>query len=181
MVANVTIARPYAKAVFEYALAEGEITACALLLNQLALALQTPQVKDFMMNPAVNPVDQTALLVSAVSSIRSSGKFPIQNFIQTLAAHKRIAVLPEIYQLYEEMRARHEKIQAVKVVSFSPLTTAQLEKMKQALCKRLNKEISIDLSIDESLIGGAIIYAGDLVINGSVRDKLFKLGADLVA
>lgn len=182
MTAPVTIARPYAKAVFEYALAQKQLQSSALLLHYLSFAMQIPEVRSFVMHPNVATNMKVDLLASvAPDEKQTKNAFPLTNFLNTLALHKRLDVLPEIYQLFEEMRAEYEKIQTVRVVSFSPLSAKQEEKLRQSLCNRLKREVQIEIELDPALIGGAVIYAGNLVINGSVREKLLKLNTDLVA
>lgn len=90
-------------------------------------------------------------------------------------------LLPEIKALYEVYRAEQEKILEVDVVSYSELTPAQQQRLSESLSQRLSRKVSLKVSIDPSLLGGALIRAGDLVIDGSVRGKLNMLGTSLAA
>lgn len=90
-------------------------------------------------------------------------------------------LLPEIKALYEVYRAEQEKILEVDVVSYSELTPAQQQRLSESLSQRLSRKVSLKISIDPSLLGGALIRAGDLVIDGSVRGKLNMLGTSLAA
>lgn len=89
--------------------------------------------------------------------------------------------LPALSLLFEDMRAEHEKTLSVDVISFSPLSKHQEAELIQRLKRRLKRDITLNISIDHHLLGGAIIQAGDLVIDGSVRGELNKLKATLVA
>lgn len=90
-------------------------------------------------------------------------------------------LLPEIKALYEVYKAEQEKILEVDVVSYSELTPAQQQRLSESLSQRLSRKVSLKISIDPSLLGGALIRAGDLVIDGSVRGKLNMLGTSLAA
>ncbi|PYD07325.1 F0F1 ATP synthase subunit delta, partial [Pseudomonas syringae pv. syringae] len=98
-----------------------------------------------------------------------------------LTTNKRLMLLPEIEALYEVYRAEQEKILEVDVVSYSELTPAQQQRLSESLSQRLSRKVSLKISIDPSLLGGALIRAGDLVIDGSVRGKLNMLGTSLAA
>ena len=90
-------------------------------------------------------------------------------------------LLPDIYALYEAHRAEQEKTLHVDVSSYSDLSSAQQQRLIESLSQRLQRKVSLKISIDPSLLGGAIIRAGDLVIDGSVRGKLNKLSTELAA
>ena len=102
-----------------------------------------------------------------------------RNYIKLLAQIRRLVLLPDITALYEYYRAEAEgKIEA-EVISAKDITEQQMGNIAQALKKRLGREVSISARTDSSLLGGAIIRAGDLVIDGSVRGKLNKLATAL--
>lgn len=175
---STTIARPYAKAIFEHALAENQLAQWSGYLRLLAQAMLTPQAAQFIANPASTALQHVELLQSVVNL--NSDK-SLNNLIGLLAANKRLTLLPEIESLYEAHRAEQEKTLAVEVSSFSTVSAEQQQKLIDSLSKRLQRKVSLEISIDPSLIGGAVIRAGDLVIDGSVRGKLNKLDTGLAA
>jgi F-type H+-transporting ATPase subunit delta len=94
---------------------------------------------------------------------------------------ERLILLADVYIQYQALRAEQEKTLEVKVSSYDSLTAEQQQKLSQSLSQRLQREITLNVTIDKSLLGGAIIQAGDLVIDGSVRGKLNKLRTSLAA
>ena len=177
---STTIARPYAKAIFEHAMAEKKLAEWSKHLFTLAQTVLEPQGSDFITNPAAKVEQQIELLQSVCSSGQTEDK-SLNNLITLLATNKRLMLLPEIKGLYEAHRAEQEKTLDVDVVSFADITPAQQEQMIESLSKRIQRKVSLKISIDPSLLGGAVIRAGDLVIDGSVRGKLNKLSTGLAA
>lgn len=177
-----TIARPYAKAVFEYSLAAKNMAAWSKLLNALALAVLDPHAKEFLDNPATMIERKCEILNSvAVKSLTGTELKAAENFIVLLAENKRLMALSDISVQFEALRAEQEKTLQVHVVSYSPLSQEQQASLMKSLSHRLQRQITLDVNIDKSLLGGAVIRAGDLVIDGSVRGKLNKLGTNIAA
>jgi F-type H+-transporting ATPase subunit delta len=177
---STTIARPYAKAIFESALAESKLAEWSAHLKTLAQAVLTPEAEQFIENPA-STVEQHIELLQGVIKAGSNKNESINNLVSLLATNKRLILLPEIYALYEALRAEQEKTLDVEVSSFSDLSKTQQERLIESLSQRLQRKVSLKINIDPSLLGGAIIRAGDLVIDGSVRGKLNKLSTGLAA
>lgn len=177
---STTIARPYAKAIFEFALGEKKLAEWSVYLQTLAQTVLLPQVSEFISNPA-SSTEQQIELMQAVSSLKGKDSESLNNLISLLATNKRLELLPEIKGLYEAHRAEQEKTLEVYVSSFSELSAAQQKQLIESLSKRLQRKVSLEISIDPSLLGGAVIRAGDLVIDGSVRGKLNTLSTELAA
>lgn len=175
---STTIARPYAKAIFEFALSEKKLAEWSIHLNTLAQAILLSETNKFITNPSTT-VDQHIELLEAL--ISSKEHKPLNNLIALLATNKRLMLLPEICVLYEALRAEQEKTLRVNVFSYSELSAAQQQRLIDSLSQRLQRKVSLDITIDPSLLGGAIIRAGDLVIDGSARGKLNKLCTELAA
>ena len=89
--------------------------------------------------------------------------------------------MPDIYAQYESLRAEQEKTLTANVSSFAALTTTEQQDLINSLSQRLQRKVTLEVNIDKSLLGGAVIHAGDLVIDGSVRGKLTKLATNLAA
>ena len=180
MADSTTIARPYAKAVFEQALDEKNLAVWSVHLSTLAQAVSTPEAAQFIENPA-STVEQHIELLQSLFKAGSNKSESINNLISLLATNKRLMLLPEIHALYEIHRAEQEKTLDVDVSSFADLSSKQQEQLVESLSQRLKRKVSLNITIDPSLLGGAIVRAGDLVIDGSVRGKLNKLGTVLAA
>jgi len=180
MADSITIARPYAKAVFEHALAVGKLKEWSELLHGLVSAVLDSRGLSFITNPATSSEQHCELLLTAVQASPSEQE-AIKSLITTLADNKRLVILPETLALYEAMRAEQEKTLEVAVVSFSALSHEQSEHLAGSLGNRLQRKITLKVTIDKSLLGGAVINAGNLVIDGSVRGKLNKLKRVLAA
>lgn len=171
-----TIARPYAKAVFDLARARGDLPQWSEILGILVTAVQQREVAGMIDDPRVTRERVVRTLLS-IGGDRLSAQ--AQNLVRLLAEKDRLAVLPELRQLYEEMRAEAERTVEAEVVSAQPLTTEQQQKIIDMLRARLKREVDLRVRTDQSLLGGAVIHAGDLVIDGSARGQLARLAATL--
>lgn len=178
---TITIARPYAKAIFEHALDKGKLKLWSELLFDLAQIILNDQARAFITNPAATDEQHIALLSDTLAKAAGSESDTLTSFVKILAHNDRLLVLPDIYTLFEVLRAEQEKTLVAEVYSYSAMNAEQQQRLSNTLSQRLQRQVTIKLTIDQSLLGGAIIRAGDLVIDGSVRGKLNKLGADLAA
>ncbi|KTD45851.1 ATP synthase F1 subunit delta [Legionella rubrilucens] len=179
---TITIARPYAKAIFEHALHKGKLTEWSTILFAASQIALNDQVISFISNPAATIEQQITLMAEPLKKMADTGEIQaLDNFVRTLAENKRLQILPDIYVLFEAMRSEQEKTLTISVTSYSTLSNTQEKELIDALSKRLQRRVTLKVAIDKSLLGGAIIKAGDLVIDGSVRGKLNKLGAGLAA
>lgn len=171
-----TMARPYAKAVFELAQDAGELDLWSRQLAFLAIAMAEPTVKALIETPSVSYEQKAFRLMELV---RDSATSSVGNFIQVLAENKRLPLLLEISEQFEVLKAQAEKLLDVEITSTVALTDEELRGFTQALERRFDQNINVSTAIDETLIGGAVIRAGDTVIDGSVRAKLDKLAEAL--
>jgi F-type H+-transporting ATPase subunit delta len=167
-----SIARPYAMADFEYALAKKALPAWEELLQTAAVVAQDPLMVRFMASPEVTKAQLADLFCDVLTSALDDEK---RNFIRLLSLHNRFAVLPEITEQFKQYRAEHEKKATVSVISAVALDAEQKAKLVQKLTKRLQLEVTLECTIDPDLLGGAIIRVGDKVIDGSVRGKLHRM------
>jgi F-type H+-transporting ATPase subunit delta len=104
-----------------------------------------------------------------------------QNFVRVLANNKRLSLLPEVFKLFEELKAEREKTIEVEVISAFSMDAQAQQKLSVALKNRLKREIKLNTRVDKFLIGGIVVRAGDLVIDGSIRGKLNKLAETMNA
>lgn len=169
----ITLARPYARALFLLAKEAGLLKSVSESLSFSAQASIVPELAALLGNPRVSD----AQLLDLLSPVESNET--MQRFLSVLAENNRLALLPEVSALFEQLRAESEHILKANVTSASALSDAELNKLTDALKKRFGRDVEVQTAIDESLIGGAIIDTGDLVIDGSVRNKLARLNAGL--
>lgn len=168
-----TLARPYARAAFGLARDAGAFAGWSAALGFAARVAADPQAAALLAHPALGRDDAVALLAAEGAPQAAN------DFLALLADNRRLALLPEIAGLYEELRAEAEHVVKAKVTSASALPAAELDGIKAALKKRFGREVEVEAAVDESLIGGAVIAAGDTVIDGSLRGKLSRLQSAL--
>jgi F-type H+-transporting ATPase subunit delta len=176
MAEKTTIARPYALAMFESAKEKGQLEKVTEALQIAASAVSDPALASKIGNPEVDGKKIIALITDLCGD-RASNE--VGNFFKILGEYNRLDVLPEIAVLFESYRAEEESTIEAEVVSSAELSDAQKTSIASGLKKRLGREVTLQCSVDESLIGGAIIRAGDLVIDGSITSQLNKLGQAL--
>jgi F-type H+-transporting ATPase subunit delta len=173
-----TIARPYAKAAFEYARAANAFPEWSQGLRQAAEIVSDPRVAPLTKSPQW-PADKLATLITDVAGAQLDAG--MQNFVRVLAENHRLLLLPEIAAHYEVLRSAVENTVDVDVISAVPLDAAQSEKLQQALSTRLKRQVRMQNSVDATLLGGAVVRAGDLVIDGSLKGRLARLATDLTS
>ncbi|MCZ6503290.1 MAG: F0F1 ATP synthase subunit delta [Gammaproteobacteria bacterium] len=173
-----TIARPYARAAFSYALSQAKgLTAWSKMLALLAVASSEKIVREALDDPLLSGVEEAKLLIGVLGDELSD---EAQNFVTVLAGYSRIELLPNIAEMFELLKANHEKTMEVEVTSAFEVTDGEEKALSEALRKKLQREITLETSVDPSLLGGVIIKAEDTVIDDSVRGKLQKLSNALL-
>lgn len=172
MAEAITIARPYANAVFSIAEEKGELKAWSDLLAVLAQCIADPTMQSIITNPDVSDEQIVSLLADIAGDAMNQDA---RNFLGLLAENNRLLLLDDIAVIFEQLRSDAEKSMSADVVTAKALTAEQQQKISDALKKRLGKDVALSVSVDESLLGGAIIRAGDLVIDGSALGKLNRL------
>jgi F-type H+-transporting ATPase subunit delta len=178
MAHNLSIARPYAKAAFNEALAEQQFEQWSRALQTLVLITTDSQVQGLIHDPRVARAELERFILAVGQAHFSQ---TMQNFVRLLTEEKRLDLAPDIYQLFEQYVAEYHQSIDVQVISFKPLSAEQKANLTQALTKRLKRQVSLEFKEDPGLLGGAVIRANDLVIDGSLRHKLAKLKNQLVA
>jgi F-type H+-transporting ATPase subunit delta len=177
-----TIARPYAKAAFEEASAHGHLGPWAQALDVASEVVRDSRVAQLISDPEVAPADLARLVNDVAGAVpgRELSEHG-RNFVRTLAANRRLAYLPEIAVLFKELKDAAEGVADVTVTSATPLGEAQQQTLARALTRRLKRTIRLHCETDPTLIGGAVIRAGDLIIDGSLRGKLERMSYELTA
>lgn len=177
MAEPITIARPYAQAAFALACEQQALAHWSEMLQFAAQVAAEPQMAALIKSPQVDDAQMAQIFLDICDArLDAQG----QNFVRTLAAYKRLALLPDVAALFELLRADAEGTVEAEVVSALPVSDAQQAFIVAALAKRLGRKVALRCHTDDSLIGGAIIRAGDLVIDGSARGHLNKLATALL-
>jgi len=173
-----TIARPYAKAVFDLAKENQSFDNWSQALSILKTVVADESLQTLIENPFVDK-SKLSELIKGVCADKIDGQ--AQNLVDTLIDNGRLGTIDAITVRYEELRAEAESMIEAQVESALPLDAAQLEKLSASLEKHFGKKVKIESSINEDLMGGILIRAGDTVIDGSVRTKLEKLASTIRA
>jgi F-type H+-transporting ATPase subunit delta len=176
MAERATIARPYAKAAFEYARDAKAFAGWSQGLQVAAEIISDSRVTLLTKSPQWGQAD----LVSIIADVAGAKLNPaMQNFVRILAENHRLLLLPEIGAHFEELRSTAENTVDVEVISAIALNGAQADKLAQALSTRLKRTVRMQNTVDAALLGGAIVRAGDLVIDGSLKGRLQRLATEL--
>ena len=179
MAEKATIARPYARAAFAHARQAGALAAWSGLLDVAATVVADPRVARLIGNPHVAPDELVALIAEIAAG---AGGDECRNFLAVLAAGGRLGLLPAIAEQYAALRAGIENVVDVELTSAMEVAPEQRAGLIKALAGRFGgREVRLQVNLDPSLIGGAIVRAGDLVIDGSLKGRLSRLGSALTA
>jgi F-type H+-transporting ATPase subunit delta len=182
--AREAVARPYARAVFELGHEGGLLAAWSALLASGAAAVATPEVEAALNAPGgqgerfAQMISDICLKDDAVGALAANGQG--QNFFRLLAENRRLEALPEIAEIFEQLRADVENTMDVTLRAAVPVSDDQRARIASALKQRYGREVRLNFVLDESLIGGARLQADDHVIDGSVSTRLAKLASALV-
>lgn len=171
MSSALTIARPYARAAFGFAKAHA---AEADWVGKLAFAAEAsvdPAVHALFGDPRIEPRALAALCMRAGEPADS----PFTHFLYLLADNRRLRELPEIAALFEQMKREAEHVLKVRVRSAVPLDDAEATRLAEALKRRFGSDIEMERTVDPAVLGGAVIDAGETVIDGSLKSRLAKL------
>ncbi|MGR3806922.1 F-type H+-transporting ATPase subunit delta [Pasteurella testudinis DSM 23072] len=171
----ITVARPYAKAAFDFAVEQNRLEQWQQMLGFSAAVAENDQIKTFLKESFSPQKTAAAFIQICGDQLDQYG----QNLIRLMAENKRLIALPEVLQLFGQLVDDYKSLAEVEVISAEPLTQTQQQNILQAMEKRLARKVKLNCSIDKSLIGGAIIRADDLVIDGSSRGQLTRLANEL--
>ena len=169
-----TLARPYAKAAFEFARQHDVVQAWHDALSLGAAVASSDAASAFVGDPRISDAELKALF-------EPRGETPkgYENFLNLLVHNDRLSLLPELAELYGEFREAAERKLSVKIRAANPISEDQREKFRAALAKRTQREIELEVESDPDLIGGAVVHAGDMVIDSSVRGRLDRMAQAL--
>jgi F-type H+-transporting ATPase subunit delta len=171
-----TLARPYANALFDVAKSEQALEPWSRMLAYLAAVAGADKVRQLLDSPDLpNEVKAQRLIDLCGEELSDRAK----NTVRLLAQNKRLGIIGEIREQFEVRKAEEEKILEVEVISAYELTNEQSDKLRDALRRKFDREVNLTGRVDPNVLGGAIIRAGDTVIDGSIRGRLDKLAETL--
>ena len=175
MAENVTLARPYAEAAFQLARANSALGPWQQALDRMAAVAADAQMLDCIANPRLLSSQVAQLFLDVAGSLSAEQ----HNFVRLLVDNERLQVLPEIRELYVELKNGQEGVQEADIASAFPLDDATLKNLVTELETRFKCRIQATVSLDPELIGGVRIAVGDQVIDASVRGKLAAMATAL--
>ena len=168
----ITTARPYAQAAFDEAQTLGALKPWSEMLLSLAEVANHADVRSVVSNPQVAREQIDGLMAAFVDDDASTQK---RNFVRVLVDNQRVLLLPEIADIFESLKAEAEKTVNVVVDSAFELSADQRAKIASALKQRFGQEITLACNVNQELLGGIVIRAGDKVIDGSARTRLSEM------
>ena len=171
-----TLARPYAKAAFEFAKSSQAVSVWTDMLQVLVSVVLDPKVASLLSEPQRSLDERAALLSSLCEGVMSASG---RNFVRLLARSKRLSLLPQIRDRFEYLKSLSEKTVHVNVSSAIALTKDYELALTKVLSNKLKQALDIVFEVDPQLIGGAVIRYGDVVIDASVKNKLDRLKIEL--
>jgi F-type H+-transporting ATPase subunit delta len=167
-----TVARPYTKAAFEYAVEKGNLDQWADMLSVAATIVSVPTVAQVLGNPALTAEQKAGTMNTLLEGdVDAAG----QNFIGLLAENGRLALLPEIASQFRKLKAAQQATVEVGLTTAFEMADEQQQKLAQALSTKLGRSVNVTTSVDKTILGGVVIRTDDLVIDGSIRARLAKL------
>ncbi|XKM13548.1 F0F1 ATP synthase subunit delta [Orbaceae bacterium ac157xtp] len=167
----ITIARPYAKAAFEFAVEHNNIEQWRKMLMLTSEVSKDEQMVN-LLSSDMKPDSIAKLFITVCKDVLNEHG---ENFIKIMAENKRLSILPEVYNLFENHRLERESVADVDVISAVELSKDQLNKISTAVEKRLSRKVNLNCRIDNSIIAGFIVRTGDMVIDSSIRGRLNRL------
>lgn len=176
-IANTTLARPYAKAAFEYAVEHQELAQWGRMLSVLAMITSASSIKNLIHHPLVTKEELTAIITDVCSSYFNAAGL---NFLKLLIERKRLELSSEILTVFAALEEQYQKVLSVQVFSFLPMDEKEQQKLANKLEQKLQRKILLECQTDKSILGGVVVKAGDVVFDGSVQKYLSELTQQLL-
>ncbi|BAW81198.1 F0F1 ATP synthase subunit delta [Candidatus Nitrosoglobus terrae] len=177
MAEKITIARPYANALFELAQKQGSYDEWSQVLSAFADVVKDPKIKILIEDPSYTSTQ----IINFFAEVKDGDLITdtAKNLLKVLADNDRLFILPEIDLLFKQLRSEVEETLEAEIISAKPLSEDQLKDIATALKRRFGREIRFSCRADDSILGGAVVRVGDLVIDGSATGKLKQLASAL--
>lgn len=177
MSSTITLARPYAKAAFELAQKTSELASWSAKIAQSAALCRDSRILALVSSPRLQAKDRVALLLPGGEALDST----YTHFLSAMAENNRLSLLPEVQTEFEQLRAAAERTLKVKVRSALPIEAAQQQQLIEKLTLRFQRAVTLEIALQPDLIGGAVLDAGTIVIDGSLSGKLARMHTQLAA
>ena len=178
-----TIARPYARALFDIATEANDLGEWSEALAAAAAIVTDPAAARHLSSPELTDEQRAAFVEGFAGDVPGAARLttpPGRSFLRLLAENDRLGALPEISSQFDELKSQAENKIKVTLVAATTVDPSVADKVASALERRLGRKVELELEVDESLLGGAVIRAEDMVIDGSVRTRLQRLAESLV-
>lgn len=176
MAESVTIARPYAQAIFRLARETHSLADWSARLKRLVLIAEDPEMAKVIGNPRFSSRQVAELFVSLSGE---PGERELASFIRLLAENERFDVLPAISEIFEHLKSEDEGLKEAVVTSAFPLDDSQLVRLMAELEAHFGSRLQPKVEVDPSLIGGVRVTVGDRILDASVRGKLDVMASAL--
>lgn len=170
-----TVARPYAKAAFDFAVEKNAVNDWLEMLVFAAEVAKNETMKEFLSGSSSVQRKQELFINVCDKQLNEQG----QNFIKVMAENERLLVLPQVVTSFSELKAEYDKEVTADVTSAVKLTAEQQNNISAALEKRLARKVKLNCVVDAKVVSGLLIKAGDMVIDGSIRGKLDRLATSI--
>ena len=167
----ITVARPYAKASFYFAVEHQSVERWQDMLAFAAEVTKNEQMAELLSGALAPETLAESFIAVCGEQLDENG----QNLIRVMAENGRLNALPDVLEQFIHLRAVSEATAEVDVISAAALSEQQLAKISAAMEKRLSRKVKLNCKIDKSVMAGVIIRVGDMVIDGSVRGRLERL------
>ncbi|EKE9183106.1 F0F1 ATP synthase subunit delta [Shigella flexneri] len=167
----ITVARPYAKAAFDFAVEHQSVERWQDMLTFAAEVTKNEQMVELLSGALAPETLAESFIAVCGEQLDENG----QNLIRVMAENGRLNALPDVLEQFIHLRAVSEATAEVDVISAAALSEQQLAKISAAMEKRLSRKVKLNCKIDKSVMAGVIIRSGDMVIDGSVRGRLERL------
>lgn len=177
MAESTTIARPYAEAAFGLGDKAGTLGRWSSMLEEMAAVAEHPEVSAYIGNPKLTSSQLAELFLALCKTLDDEGK----NFVRLLVENRRLALLPEVRELFEELKNSREGVLEAQALSAFPLDEKQVAQLVAALETKFKKRIQLTTAVDPELVGGVRIVVGDQVVDASVRAKLDAMRTALLS
>ncbi len=171
-----TAARPYAKAVYELASESNSIDSWGDALANLAGVVNDSQIAEMLSSPDMSKQQKGELVIQVMGDNLNQQQ---QNLVKLMAENSRLALMSDVLEQFEVARAKAENKIEAEVVSAFELSAEQTDELINTLKNKLGCDVTLTTTVDESLIGGVIIKAGDTIIDASMKSQLDSLAISL--
>ena len=172
-----TLARPYALAAFDIAKEHNRFDHWSHALERLAQVTHAHAIREYIASPVYTTAAKATTVVDLLADDLNENT---KRFVQVLAENQRLDLIPEIRETFETLLAEERKTLTVEITAAVELTPDEIKAFDQALTRKFQREIELTIKVDPEIVGGALIRAGDTVLDGTVRGKLEKLQTTLM-